>query len=44
MSFISYLFTDYKSGSWKTKSMIKELNLWLEKHNDLKNITLEDNY
>ncbi len=43
-SFISYLFTDYKSGSWKTKSMIKELNLWLEKHNDLKNITLEDNY
>lgn len=43
-SFISYLFTEYKSGSWKSKSMIKELNLWLEKHNDLKNITLEDNY
>lgn len=42
--FMNYIFHCYKTEKWMSKQMYRELKLWLQKHEDLKNGKLSDNY
>ena len=42
--FAIFLYHSYKSMSWMSNGMKRELDIWLEKHSDLKNTELSDNY
>lgn len=42
--FMNYIFHCYKTEKWMSKQMYRELKLWLQKHEDLKNGKLRDNY
>ena len=43
-SFCQYLHWYYTGNFWIGKDTLKELNLWLKKHEDLRNVPLENNY
>lgn len=42
--FWKYLFKYYKKNLWIGNDTLKELELWLKKHEDLKKVPLENNY
>lgn len=42
--FWKYLFRYYKKQAWVGNGTLKELDLWLKKHEELKKIPLENNY
>jgi len=42
--FLEHLFRCYQENDWQSPSKMAELTLWLKKHDDLKRITLSDNY
>lgn len=42
--FWNYLFRYYKKQAWVGNDTLKELDLWLKKHEELKKIPLESNY
>lgn len=41
---ISFLRMYYKNETWMSRTMYKELNIWLKKHESLKNVPFESNF
>ena len=42
--FIDFLRMYYCKETWLSRTMYKELNIWLKKHSDLKNVPLGHNF
>lgn len=42
--FVLFLYQNYESMFWLSNGMKRELDIWLQKHEDLRYIKLSDNY
>ena len=42
--FALFLYQNYEAMFWMSNGMKRELDIWLQKHEDLKNTKLSDNY